>query len=218
MAAVFGEKLIVDCAQAFFAPVIEGIKCFYSARKFVGVSDGGVAYPFNDSLDESKFPVHDSNKHSEHLFIRKEKGAEAGFSTYQADEELLNKQTLHRMSSFTEDILLHINYVTVVEKRKQNYAVLEKALKGSNLYDLPNMDSFTCPMAYPYLVEKGSELRKKLIQNKVFVPMFWPNMQEWSKDGSIENTIAMNTCFIPIDQRYDQVDMKRIIEIICKLQ
>lgn len=214
MASVYDDKLIVDCSQAFFAPVIAGIKCFYSARKFVGVSDGGVAYPFKDYFDESKFPKHDSTNHSEHLFIRKVKGAEAGFSTYQADEELLNNQTPHRMSSFTEDILMHIDYCTVIEKRKQNYAILESALKGSNLYDLPDADAFTCPMAYPYLVENGAGLRRKLIQNKIFVPMFWPNMLEWTSKNDIEYLHAYQMLPLPIDQRYGRGDMKRIIDII----
>ena len=46
--ARYGDHLIVDCAQAFFAPVVTGIKAFYSCRKFVGVADGGIAYLGNE--------------------------------------------------------------------------------------------------------------------------------------------------------------------------
>ena len=43
MAEKYGKHLIVDNAQALFAPVLPGVKAIYSARKFVGVADGGFA-------------------------------------------------------------------------------------------------------------------------------------------------------------------------------
>ena len=36
------KNLIIDNAQAFFAKPLLGIDTFYSPRKFVGVSDGGI--------------------------------------------------------------------------------------------------------------------------------------------------------------------------------
>src|SRR5574344_2304237 len=39
----YRDRLIVDNAQALFASVLPGIKAAYSARKFVGVADGGFA-------------------------------------------------------------------------------------------------------------------------------------------------------------------------------
>lgn len=213
MVPVYGNKLIVDCAQAFFAPVIDGIKCFYSARKFVGVSDGGVAYSFCDGFDVHSLAQNDSSFHSDHLFIRKEKGAEAGFSTYQDDEEKLNNQIMQRMSSFTEDILKHINYDSVIDRRRKNYQLLESALRERNHSKMPSMDSFKCPMAYPYMVPNGVELRKKLIVNKVFVPKFWPNSS--IPDETFEGYKLSDSILpLPIDQRYGEEDMKRIIEII----
>lgn len=213
MSAIYGEKLIVDCAQAFFAPVLDGIKCFYSARKFVGVADGGVAYPFNNRLSAVDLEEDDSSCHSKHLMIRKKKGAEAGFSAYQADEELLNNQTLHRMSSFTEDILMHIDYGSVIKRRRKNYHLVESALKERNLLQLPPMDSFKCPMAYPLLIDNGAALRKRLIENKVFVPKLWPN--SLISEEIIVNYILSETITpLPIDQRYDNEDIKRIINLI----
>ena len=44
LAKQFGNHLIVDNAQAFFAEPIEGIDTFYSARKFFGVADGAYLY------------------------------------------------------------------------------------------------------------------------------------------------------------------------------
>ena len=213
MAAAYGDHLIVDCAQAFFAPVIDGVKCFYSARKFVGVADGGVAYPFNNKFSVEGLEEDDSSNHSDHLILRKEKGAEAGFAIYREDEEKLNNQLMRKMSSFTEDILLHIDYRKVIEQRRKNYLVLESALDKQNLLKLPSVESFVSPMAYPLMIEDGVALRQKLIENKIFVPRFWPNENILGEtvDGM---ALAETILPLPIDQLYNERDMYRIIEII----
>ena len=213
ISAKYADRLIVDCAQAFFAPVIDGIKCFYSARKFVGVADGGIAYTFNKNVYVDSLEYDDSASHSDHLIIRKEKGAEAGFATYREDEEKLNEQQMRRMSSYTEDILLHINCNKVIEQRHENYALLNASLGKYNLLNLPENSSFACPMAYPLMVSNGIEIRKHLIDNKVFVPKFWPNEQiseAYLGDYKLSDVILP----LPIDQRYGKADMKKIIETI----
>lgn len=213
MAAIYGDKLIVDCAQAFFAHVLDGIKCFYSARKFVGVSDGGVAYPFNSNFSVEGLEEDNSSIHSDHLILRKEKGAEAGFATYREDEEKLNNQNMRKMSSFTEDVLLHIDYVNVIERRRKNYKLLESKLSAINLLELPGVESFTCPMAYPLMVKNGIALRKRLIENKIFVPRFWPN--ENIADETINGIILSEGILpIPCDHRYGIEDMDRIMKLI----
>lgn len=213
MATKYGDRLIVDCAQALFAPVIYGIKSFYSTRKFVGVADGGIAYTFNNNITVCNLEFDDSVSHSEHLIIRKEKGAEAGFATYREDEEKLNDQPLRRMSSFTEDILRHINCDKVIERRRRNYEFLEKSLASKNMLQLPQRNSFSSPMAYPLMMEDGVEIRKKLIDNKIFVPRFWPNI--FIPDEIIDKKKLSDVILpLPIDQRYSEDDMCRIVEFI----
>lgn len=41
LAGIYGKQLIVDNAQAFYAPRLNEIDTFYSPRKFFGVPDGG---------------------------------------------------------------------------------------------------------------------------------------------------------------------------------
>jgi len=211
IAKKYGNQLIVDCAQALFAKPITGIKTCYSARKFVGVSDGGVAYGCN--ADTTFLTEDDSSTHSQHLFIRKQRGAEAGFADYQKDEELLDNQETKKMSFFTADILEHIDYQNVVKKRRANYSFLSYELGPRNLLCLPSIDTFVAPMCYPFMVANGVELRKILIENKVFVPKFWPN--ERIPEMQIEEYVLSEVVLpLPCDQRYGEEDMKRIIDII----
>lgn len=210
---IYGKRLIVDCAQAFFAPILLNTKMFYSTRKFVGVPDGGIAYGC-DKINSEIYDIDNSSDRLEHLYVRKEKGAEAGFKIYQSNECKLDNQPIRRMSQSTYDILNHIDYDKIIKQRRKNYDYLDKVLSLSNQLQLPSLDSFKCPMVYPYLNDGKKDLRQTLISNKIFVARYWPNVLEWTMNDSTEYNLAMNLLPLPIDQRYDEKDMQRIIDII----
>lgn len=214
LAKRYGRQLIVDCSQAFFSKPLSGIYSFYSMRKFVGVADGGVAYLGNlpqgliDVKEEERTSEHDS-----HLLIRKRSGAESGFVFFQANEKKLNNQPIRNMSFKTKWILDHIDYNEVVERRVENFKCLHDALNKENYLTLPNCDAFKCPMIYPFMTSIGCSLRKKLIDNKVFVARYWPNVEQ--QDGfETEYDLSLNVLSIPCDQRYGIEEMNRIIDLI----
>lgn len=204
LAQEYADRLIVDSAQAFFTKPISGIPTFYSPRKFVGVCDGGIAYSWKSDAS-LPYEYDDSSARSEHLFLRKEKGAEAGYGAFLQAEKSLENQPIRRMSAFTEEILRHIDYEGIRERRRENYAFLHLRLGGVNALDLPAMDSFACPMVYPCLLPNGAELRKKLIENKVFVAKYWPKVVPF------RNLLA-----IPCDQRMKIIEVDRIARLIEK--
>lgn len=212
LASIYGDRLIVDCAQAFFAQPIPGIKSFYSCRKFVGVADGGVAYT-KLPMDTMDFPEDTTSDHDSHLYLRKEFGAEAGFKAFQENEKKLDNQPILSMSGKTVDILEHVDYALVAACRKANWQYLHSQLKDWNLLSLPEPDSFESPMVYPLLVQDGETLRRRLIENKVFVARYWPNVTD---DGihSTECLLSNRCVYLPCDQRYKEDDMKRIVGII----
>lgn len=209
----FNGHLIIDNAQALFAPVLPNIKAFYSARKFVGVADGGFAVGV-ESKGVSYFKEDDSSLHNSHLIIRRDFGAEAGFKYYQQNETKLDNQPIKGMCRNTRDILCHINYDRVKAIRRKNFEFLHNALGKSNQLNIPQANSFVCPMVYPYYSNQGCELRDRLIKNKIFVARYWPNVLDWCAKDSLEYKLADNTIAIPIDQRYGEIEMKRIIETI----
>ena len=212
LAEKYRDKLIVDNAQALFAPVLPNIKAAYSARKYVGVADGGFAVGVSVAC-ASDYEEDNSLEHDSHLYIRKIKGAEAGFIDYQANECKLDNQPIKKMSSQTKHILSQIDYSSVIENRRQNYTILCDALNEKNKLQLPSIDSFTCPMFYPFMTDDES-LRGRLIQNKVFVARYWPNVLEWCQEDELEYKLATHIIPLPIDQRYGVDDMERIIELI----
>lgn len=212
LAEKYGDKLIVDCAQAFFADPVPGVKTFYSCRKYVGVADGGAAYGIAPSALE-QLAEDDSALHNSHLFIRKEEGAEAGFQDYRENEKKLDWRPVMRMSSFTQDVLNHIDYDSVISRRRANFAFLKDALGSMSGLEMPDMSTFVCPMVYPFVCREDRDLRTELIQSRVYVARYWPDVLE-CPGFETETWLAEKVIPLPIDQRYGEEEMEKIVKII----
>lgn len=214
LADQFGDQLIVDCAQAFFARPIKGIKAFYSPRKYVGVADGGIAY-LSEATDNctSILETECTEGHDSHLLKRKLFGAEAGFADFQKNERKLDNQPIRLMSSITKRELEHIDYDQVVTQRRDNFKYLQDELGDLNVFDLPELDTFMCPMVYPSMINSDQRLRKMLIDNKIYVAQYWPNVHPLSS-FEFEYELTSRLIPIPCDQRYGKIEMERIIKII----
>lgn len=211
MAARYGNRLVVDNAQALFEPRMEGIDTFYSPRKFFGVPDGGYAYCPGGSA--GGLPQDYSWLRMQHLLQRVDEGAESAYSVFCENDGALDSKPLMRMSRLTERLLGSIDYAAAAAARRRNYETLHAALRATNRLqaDLPDD---AVPMVYPYWVQGGAQLRQKLIANRVFVATYWPNVLEWSASGTLEHELATNLLALPIDQRYGAAEMQRILSIL----
>lgn len=207
LAQKYGNRLIVDNAQAFYADPIEGIDTFYSPRKFFGVSDGG--YLYTDSLLEGDFKQAKSMQRMSHLLKRIEDGAEVGYADYQKEEATLVNRPIERMSKLTDALLGTIDYEKIAQERVTNYRILDEQLGQSNVIHF-EMRQGNVPMAYLYLTS-DENLRSKLIKNKVFVATYWPNI---NNDNSYETYLKHHLLPLPIDQRYNEDVMNQVINLI----
>ena len=212
LATRYGERLIVDNAQAFFAEPLEGVKTIYSPRKFVGIPDGGIAYMKN-SLEVADIEQDASYNRCSHLLKRLDLGAEAGYNDFRENSHQLVNQPIRRMSNLTWNLLQGINWEFVKMQRQNNFIQLHKALSSINQLEIPEFGTFACPMVYPFYT-MDSTLKKRLIENKIFVATYWPNVLEWCKEGMLEHELARRVIAIPIDQRYNSEDINHIISQI----
>ena len=204
---VYGNQLIVDNAQAFYAEPILGIDTFYSPRKFFGVPDG--AYLYTEKRLEQDFEQDVSCERMSHLLKRIDLGAELGFHDFRENDDSLCNQEIKCMSKLTESLLSGIDYESAKRKRRENYKCLDDALKTSNLIHL-EMDEEAVPMVYPYLTG-DSCMRQKLIDSRVFVATYWPNVIESIRSDMIELVLSNNLVCLPIDQRNELKEMHYII-------
>lgn len=202
----YGQQLILDYTQAFYAKPISGIDTFYSCRKFFGVPDGGYLYT-NKKAD---FPIEQdvSYTRTSSLVKRIDLSPEDGYEDFRSCSQEFNNMPIRYMSKFTKRMMQGIDYNQAAEKRRANYAYLQSSLGGTPI------DDDTVPMVFPYIIEEGQILRNHLIQNKVFVAKYWPNVDMWAGENAAETWMANNILPLPIDQRYGTTDMERIIRLI----
>lgn len=209
LAEKYGSQLVVDNTQAFYANPIKGIDTFYTCRKFFGVPDG--AYLYTDHPLNEDFEQDVSWERMDFLTKRIDLSPEEGYSDFRRQSHNLIGQPIKRMSRLTERLMQSVDYDAVAARRRINYNYLHKYLAGSNKLHLTLTDD-AVPMIYPY--QAGNEgLRDCLIQNKVFVAKYWPNVQE-SSNFRTEYELANKVVAIPCDQRYGVDDMLFILKTI----
>jgi hypothetical protein len=206
-------NLIIDNAQSFFSKPINGIDTFYSARKFFGVPDGAYLFIYNSNYDLIRnCSVNKSSDRFEHLLKRIEMGAEEGYRAFKNNSKSFVGEPIKKMSLIAQRLLENIDYQFVVNQRKSNFQFLNNQLKEENQLS-PFLNDNSVPMVYPFWSKKRN-LRNKLIENKVYVATYWPNVLKWCTKQMPEYHFVNNILPLPIDHRYGEKEMKFLIGII----
>lgn len=198
-------NLIVDNAQAFYMPK-SGLASFYSPRKFFGVPDGG--YLFTKKKLEDKFNKNKSSHRCSHLLKRVDFRAVEGYADFKVNDASLEDEPIELMSDLTSKLLACVDYKRAKEKRLKNFKMLQKTLQQTNGLKL-KLTNDDVPMVYPYFAQKEG-LREKLIENKIYVATYWSALA----DEFFESKLQKYLLPLPIDQRYGEAEMKRILEVL----
>lgn len=203
------NQIIIDNTHAFFQRPLSSIDTIYSCRKFFGVPDG--AYLSTDKKLDEELKIDISKDRVEHLLGRYEGLASDYYNRFLKVDEQFNGETLKQMSKVTRNLMGAINYQNVIQKRNKNYNYLEKEL---NKYNQVNFISYKGPFCYPFYAENGLKLRRNLAEKKIYIPTLWKNVLQVTSEDSIEYRYSANILPIPCDQRYDEDDLKYIIECL----
>jgi hypothetical protein len=204
------SNLIIDNAQSFFSRPLKGIDTFYSPRKFFGVSDG--AYLFIGKELKEDFEQDVSHNRMSHLLIRADKSAEEGYADFGSNDSCLINEPIKKMSNLTHKLLCSINYDQVKRKRIENFNYLHDNLNNQNKL---RIESFAenIPMVYPFWT-KDLNLKKRLLDNRIYCATYWPNVTNWCDEGDIELQLMTEVVNLPIDQRYDLETMRNILQYV----
>ena len=216
LANQYGEKLILDNAQALYCKPVSGSHQFYSPRKFMGMPDGGIAVTSVPDT-ASELPVDKSFDRCKHLLKRIELSPSEGYDDFKDVSKAIAEVPLSQMSNLSKSIFASVDLDDIKLKRRENFECIHRALKATNRLQIPSMDFFECPLVYPYWADNGSAIKKQLIEQQVFVATYWPNVFEWCKLTDLECELADHVVCIPIDQRYGIEDMKYMCEKIEEL-
>ena len=210
----FGKQLIVDNTHAFYSKPYSEIDTIYSPRKFFGLPDG--AYLYTDTLLDEEFEQDLAIPHMTHLMKRIEYGsANAAYQDYLDYCNSLIDQSIKKMSNLASALLANIDYENLKEKQINNFRYLHSVLGKDNKFAYDDFPADTCPLSYMFYSE-DLNLRKKLIDNKIYVSTYWKATLDLVKKDSAEYKIVNYLLPLPCDHRYDKEDMKRIVEVITK--
>jgi len=210
-------NLIVDNSQAFYDTPIDGVPTFYSPHKFFGVPDGGFAYV--EQVKAIDLETDCSGGRIAHLIRRMEGSAQEGYPDFRTNEERLNQLPMRKISVLTKRLLKNIDFDKVEKRRLLNFKALHRTLNPLNeLTPLIDLADYTAPMAYPFLRKGNDELRRHLINHKIYLPTYWPNVKAWTpSEQTREVHLQEHLLPLPIDQRYVEADMETIATIVKKI-
>jgi hypothetical protein len=206
----FANNLIVDYTQAFFSLPFENTDTFYSARKFFGVPDG--AYLYTNCKFNKNYSSDISYNRFAHLLKRIDISPEAGYLDYTQNEGILSKLPIALMSGITEQILGSIDYPAVIQLRNTNFKLLHDSLSAKNDLLLSTQD-INGPLVYPFVYKKTG-LREYLISKEVYIASYWKEVSERCASNTYEYYLSTNLIPLPIDQRYNEEDMKYLLSLI----
>lgn len=196
-----------------------------SIRKWLPVLCGGYCASFNSILKDKpkKYPpeffVRERKKamklKQEYLIDNDKKKKTAFLSIFSnTNEWLRHNYTDLMIDAESEQIISRTDFEWVKEIRTKNAKRLYEGLQNCNsvkpLFESNLMD---CPLFVPVIIaeEKRNIIQKKLIDNEIYCPIHWPK-----PDGCNSNLYNIELSLI-CDQRYDEKDMQRIIDVLCNL-
>lgn len=124
-------------------------------------------------------------------------------------EELLDYEYLTGCSHASQVIFSNIDLKEVEEIRKNNAKILHEGLEKMGVRHLYKKDATL--LFIPIFVDDRRSLRSLFFQNNIFTPIHWPHISE-ELNGN--NRIYDRELSLICDQRYDENDMNRQLEII----
>jgi len=206
---------IIDNCQSFFTKPIPEAFNIYSCRKFVGVADGAYVIGCNAQRFTDEYTQSYSSDTAKFLLTRIEYGCEGkSYAERSINEQRIDTEGVKLMSKLTRTILDGTNYTLIKNKRRNNFDIAHQLLGNINkLNPVMYYDDETIPMVYPLIVENDN-LIDSLYAAKHFQGHWWSYICAEQPEDSFEHWISRYIIPITIDQRYDDDDIKYLVNII----
>ncbi len=216
---VYGNQLLIDNTQDFFAHGYARGWAFNSARKSFGVPDGGYLYgPAEELGTAENYPVNEAYQ-AGYLIDRLRGAQEVAYEGFIAYERTLTSEPL-RVSNLSASLLSQINYPSVIAQRRNNFYYYHLRLKKLNMLpvvlQLDDLSADTVPFCYPF-VPAGGELldRRALFEQNLFIPTLWPDVLMRQYTNFVwERQLTRTLMPLPVDHRYSENDLDKVIHAV----
>ena len=208
--------IIEDDVQAFYdLDNMNADYAFTSLRKWFPCPDGGVVRKTGGAVDKitegkslwSQYKLAGNLLKSYAQYIHDS----ISLALLDKGEELLDHEYLSECSEASKTIFSNLNFDEIALKRKANAKILHEGLEKLGINHLYNENSV--PLFIPIFIDNRDELRKMFFNNNIFTPKHWPKV-----NGELNGTSPLYDTELSLicDQRYDEEDMIRQIEVLKK--
>lgn len=225
-----GVEIVLDLTQCLFSTKHNAFASFIVAsyRKWMPIPDGGYLRCLSEKYSFTQPKIENE------VFTEREKAAMYLRGQYFANEEQRTKGisiklskaadyvakrniSPHRMSQVAYNILNEEDLELNQRRRFSNYTYLFNNLCESNKVakvcsDLNHVT--TAPLYFTIYIEDRPTLQRLLAQDSIYAPVIWPVENESVLINEEVKYIYDHILAIPCDQRYDENDMQRVVEII----
>jgi dTDP-4-amino-4,6-dideoxygalactose transaminase len=201
-----------------------------SLRKWMGLPSGGFLTSRNSigaspEVNETfaKYRIEALQMKAYYMKNGSEALKEQFMSLFTKGERFLNNDLkAYRIDTVSLGIINTLNHERLIETRRANYNVLLNGLKGIKymLSIFDELEEGICPLFYPiYIEECRSEVRQKLINERIYCPIHWPIPPQIEIDSFRNTERLYNTVLsIPCDQRYGTAEMERIVTVLREIK
>lgn len=224
-----GVVFIEDRTQNLFSDfdVLPADYFVGSLRKWAALPDGGYAVCKDGSFD-SKPNCYDQKltnakvnaSIAKYQYLFNGIGEKADFlEMYNEAENILDEQKgFYAISPVSKTVFKNMDIVALKEKRRQNYQMLYDVLeKCSNIkIVMGKLTEETVPLYFVIKTKYRNELQRHLRNHQIYAPVLWPRSYEEIAVCKEAKLLYEQVLCIPIDQRYDSDDMKRIAQCVKK--
>ncbi|MCD4731453.1 MAG: hypothetical protein K8R74_12680 [Bacteroidales bacterium] len=135
---------------------------------------------------------------------------------FKEGERLLDEDNEITASSKLAQFILSSTDFEEIKRRRFNNTKLVYEI--GNEFGIDFMFEFSekvIPLVVPIFVKNRDEIRKRLFNKKVFLPIHWPE-EEFNKTVARTREIANSELSLVIDQRYSEEEMKYQMEMLFK--
>lgn len=223
----YGITVIEDNTQSLLSKhSIVGDYAVASIRKWIPIPNGGVLYSnkhnIKDALSGRNFENSIDNRKInalilKHLFLNEGLDVNLEYRKIFAEcEEAFENSNPKYISDLSEFIIKCFDCDVIIEKRKQNYRILEKLLFDLDIVPIRELMDNECPLVLPIRIKQRNSFKSYLMDNKVYCAVHWPFDGFKSDDRKMAIHNSETLISLPIDQRYNEEDMLYLAYIIKK--
>ena len=225
-----GIAIVLDLTQCLFSTKQYSFASFVVAsyRKWMPIPDGGYMRIMTDTVKIAQ-PEEENREFTdrelEAMYLRGQyfgNGEQRTKSisirlSKSADHLADSNISPHKMSQVAYNLMQNENLEVNQQRRFVNYTYLYQNIRESDKVTkvCKNIDEVTtAPLYFTIFVQDRPSLQRPLAQEAIYAPVIWPVEDERVLINDEVKYIYDHILAIPIDQRYDERDMQRVVEIV----